>query len=136
MPASRPLKSLAFPSVCCGAARVQGGHPKINPPLVTDRGGHQLIFMSSRTLAAIWPAPGWGAGLSTSPDPNPFSYDLLHPGGDLNPQFVDPHGLATPTGPLAAPPALTPHQDCIPFHQQMSRDSVYQDGPCLPGDQK
>jgi hypothetical protein len=99
--------------------------------------------MSSRTVilalfAATWPALGWAAGLSTSPEPNPFSYDLLHPGGDLNPQFVDPHGLATPTGPLGAPPALTPHQDCIPYHQQMSRDSVYpyQGGPCLPGDQK
>ncbi len=113
--------------------------------------GHQLTIMSSRYLllaglvvaiagslagmaradSTVWPS---SAG-STS---QPFSYDTLHPGGDLNPQFVDPNALAQPKGPLEAPPALTPHQDCIPFHQQMTRDSVYpyQSGPCLPGDQK
>jgi hypothetical protein len=75
---------------------------------------------------------------STNSNPSPFSYDTLHPGADLNPKFVDPNALATPKGPLEAPPALTPHQDCIPYHQQMTRDSVYpyQSGPCLPGDQK
>ena len=82
------------------------------------------------------PAAAWAAGLT--PEPAPFSYDLLHPGGDLQPQFVDPNGMPPLAGPLDAPPALTPHQDCIPYHQQMTRDSVYpySSGPCLPGDQK
>lgn len=86
-----------------------------------------MAFADSTT----WPS---GPGATGSP----FSYDTLHPGADLNPQFVDPNGMARPTGPLEAPPALTPHQDCIPYHQQMTRDSVYpyQSGPCSPGDQK
>jgi hypothetical protein len=85
----------------------------------------------ARADSTAWPS---SAG-STS---QPFSYDTLHPGADLNPKFVDPNALATPRGPLEGPPALTPHQDCIPYHQQMTRDLVYpyQSGPCLPGDQK
>jgi hypothetical protein len=88
-------------------------------------------------LAATLPGASWGAGLS--PEPSPFSYDLLYPGGDLQPQFVDPHGMPPPAGPLAASPALTPHQDSILYHQQLSRDSEYPyaaAGPCLPGDQR
>jgi len=113
--------------------------------------GHQLTIMSCRYLmlaglvaltagpaaemawadSTAWPS---SAGATSSP----FSYDTLHPGADLNPKFVDPNALASPKGPLEAPPALTPHQDCIPYHQQMTRDQVYpyQSGPCLPGDQK
>lgn len=90
-------------------------------------------------MAAIFVPQVCGAGsLTGQPSASPFSYDTLHPGADLNPQFVDPNGTMHPQGPLAAPPALTPHQDCIPYHQQMTRDSVYpyQSGPCLPGDQR
>jgi hypothetical protein len=88
-------------------------------------------------LAALNGRAGWAAGLSSDPAPSPFSYDLLHPGDNLRPQFVDPHGLATPTGPLAAPPPLTLHQDCIGYHQQLPRDLTHPyAGPCLPSDQK
>ncbi len=117
--------------------------------LVTDAGRHQLTIMScKRLILALIPAvaivallaPGEGktGTLGGQPDASPFSYDTLHPGADLNPQFVDPNGTMHRQGPLPAPPALTPHQDCIPYHQQMTRDSVYpyQSGPCLPGDQR
>ena len=89
-------------------------------------------------VAVVAAGDGWAGGLTGQPSASPFNYDTLHPGADLNPQFVDPNGTMHPQGPLAAPPALTPHQDCIPYHQQMTRDSVYpyQSGPCLPGDQK
>jgi hypothetical protein len=84
----------------------------------------------ARTDSTAWPS-------STGATSSPFSYDTLHPGADLNQKFVDPNALTTPKGPLEAPPALTPHQNCIPYHQQMTRDLVYsyQSGPCLPGDQ-
>lgn len=100
-----------------------------------------LVGLAAGLLPAIAGADSLLTGPGSSPfsgSPSPFSYDTLHPGGDLNPQFVDPNALAQPKGPLEAPPALTPHQDCIPYHQQMTRDSVYpyQSGPCLPGDQK
>ena len=126
----------------------------IDRVLVMAPAGHQLTIMSCRYLllaglvgfvAGLTPAIAGADSFLTSPSasplsptPSPFTYDTLHPGADLNPQFVDPNGLATPKGPLEASPALTPHQDCIPYHQQMTRDQVYpyQSGPCLPGDQK
>ena len=94
-----------------------------------------VLVLLAGGLAGIARADSWPSSSSAS---NPFSYDTLHPGGDLNPQFPAPNEVAQPKGPLAAPPALTPHQDCIPYHQQMTRDQIYpyQSGPCLPGDQK
>src|SRR5512135_2225709 len=94
-----------------------------------------LAGLCAAGLAAVARADSWPSSGSSA---NPFSYDTLHPGSDLNPHFPAPSDLAQPKGALAVPPALTPHQDCISYHQQMTRDQVYpyQSGPCLPGDQK
>jgi hypothetical protein len=96
------------------------------------------LIPAAAMAATLAPGGGHAGSLTGQPDTSPFSYDTLHPGADLNPQFVDPNGAMHPQGPLAPPPALTPHQDCVPYHQQMTRDSVYpyQSGPCLPEDQK